>query len=275
MRKLTWQVAGITDRGLVRADNQDNYYISSDERVFVVADGMGGTKGGATASKIAVETVKQMWDEQRPDTKDKEAVQNWLQEAVTKANNNICDEADGSVGCKGMGTTIVVAVQPEEGEEIHIAHVGDSRAYVLKEGTIEPVTNDHSVVMEMMRKDRLTPEQCRTNPFRHLLTRCLGHERDVEVDKTNVGLADPAWMVLCSDGLSSVVPDEEIGSTIIACDSAGEVCQKLLTKTIDAGAPDNVTIVVVKYGFDEGQDGDTSEPLAAEKRASSRATSGD
>jgi protein phosphatase len=231
---------------------------------------MGGVKGGAIASRIAVETLKKMYDSKRPDLADKDAVQDWLQEAVAEANKNICEESETISGPR-MGTTIVVAVQPDEGDVL-IAHVGDSRAYMLKNGSIEPVTSDHSVVMEMMRKDKLTPEQCRTNPFRHLLTRCLGHDRDVEIDKTQVECDQGNWMVLCSDGLSSVLSDEEIGSTISDCESAEEVCQMLLAKTLEAGAPDNVTIVTVKYD-NEGSENTCSDAIGELNRTSASAAS--
>lgn len=248
MSELTWEVATVTDRGLSRKDNQDNFYVSPDERVFVVADGMGGVKGGAEASRIAVETIQNMWKESAPHPDDKDAIQKWLTEAVAQANENICDAADKLATSSRMGTTIVIAVQTS-GKDLLLAHVGDSRAYIKRDGenAAATLTSDHSVVNEMLKNNRITAEQCRTSPFKHLLTRCLGHHREVEVENTEVQINSKQWLILCSDGLSSVLSDEEIGASIENCQSPDEACKQLLEKTLAAGAPDNVTIVAIKY----------------------------
>lgn len=246
MNKLTCRVASVTDRGLSRPENQDSFYISPDERVFVVADGMGGVKGGAEASRIAVETIQELWKEDAPHPTDEAEIRKWLLDAVARANHNICDAADSKDSASRMGTTIVVAVQ-SDANEMHIAHVGDSRAYILKEGRISTLTNDHTVVMEMMRNNKLTEEQCRNSVYRHLLTRCLGHDRDVEIDHTDIKLSSGEWIILCSDGLSGVLTDEQILESMKNCDTAQDVCQKLLAKTLDHQAPDNVTIVAIQY----------------------------
>ncbi len=253
MTELSWRVASVSDRGLCRKENQDNFYVSPDERVFVVADGMGGVKGGAEASRIAIETIQKLWKESAPHPNDKEEIQKWLVDAVALANENICDAADKIATSSRMGTTIVIAVQTT-GKELHIAHVGDSRAYAMKDGTASTLTSDHSVVNEMLKNNRITVEQCRTSPFKHLLTRCLGHHRDVEVEKTEVEIVSKQWIILCSDGLSSVLSDEQIGASIETCESADQVCQNLLSKTLEAGAPDNVTIVAIQYE-PAGEDG--------------------
>lgn len=209
MSKVSWCVAGVTDRGLIRRDNQDNYYVSPDQRLFVVADGMGGVKGGAEASRLAVEAIQSLWKDKPPQLTDHLKIQEWLQEAVENANESVCAAADVINTDSRMGTTIVVAVQADE-SKVHIAHVGDSRAYLMKQGSIGALTHDHSVVYEMMRKEKLTLEQCWVSPFKNLLTRCLGHDRDVAVDTTEVELNAGEWIVLCTDGLCGVLRDEQI-----------------------------------------------------------------
>src|SRR5277367_4784326 len=203
---LKWRAAARTDAGCQRQRNEDNYYVSPDSRVFAVADGMGGAVGGAKASKLAVEAIEKRWKETPPPASDKEAIQQWLLETVTLANQFVWQQAEEDSTVRGMGTTIVVGVQSDE-EHIQIAHVGDSRAYLLRDGKPTLLTNDHSVVQEMVRAGRLTEEQARINPYKNLITRCLGHEENVDIDQVPVDLRAKDWIVLCSDGLPTVLHD--------------------------------------------------------------------
>jgi serine/threonine protein phosphatase PrpC len=252
---LKWRAAARTDAGCQRQRNEDNYYVSPDQRVFAVADGMGGAVGGAKASKLAVEAIERRWKESPPPTSDRESIQAWLHETVTQANQSVWHEAEEDSTVRGMGTTVVVAVQAED-NHLEIAHVGDSRAYLLRGGKPTLLTNDHSVVQEMVRAGRLTEEQARINPYKNLITRCLGHEEKVEVDQTPVELQPKDWIVLCSDGLPTVLRDEQI------CDAVGNIhepeslCEELVKQTLDGGAPDNVTVVVINYfDADESDNG--------------------
>jgi protein phosphatase len=246
---LKWRAAARTDAGCQRQRNEDNYYVSPDSRVFAVADGMGGAVGGAKASKLAVEAIEKRWKELPPPLTDKDGIQKWLQETVTLANQTVWHEAEEDQTVRGMGTTVVVAVQGE-GNNMEIAHVGDSRAYLLRDGKPTLLTNDHSVVQEMVRAGRLTEEQARINPYKNLITRCLGHEEKVEIDQTPVELRSQDWIVLCSDGLPTVLRDEQICDVVSAKTEPDVVCEELVKQTLDGGAPDNVTVVVIKY-FDE------------------------
>ncbi|HEY9788247.1 MAG TPA: Stp1/IreP family PP2C-type Ser/Thr phosphatase [Candidatus Obscuribacterales bacterium] len=246
MKKLSWKVAAVTDRGLQRSENQDNYYISPDNRVFVVADGMGGLRGGARASKLAVDAVESYWQKRPPDGSDRESLQNWLVDAVSEANSTVFNTASQDESVQNMGTTIVVAVQSDNGT-VQIAHVGDSRAHLIRDGKTIVLTQDHSVVMEMLLKGQLTPEQFKTSPFRHYLTRCVGHSGKVEIDKTLVEIRPGDWILLCTDGLSAVVNEEEIVEVVDSVKDPAKVCAVLLEKTLAGGAPDNVTIVAIAY----------------------------
>jgi protein phosphatase len=248
---LKWRAAARTDAGCQRQRNEDNYYVSPDSRVFAVADGMGGAVGGARASKLAMEAVEKQWQECPPPGTDKESIKIWLTKAVNEANAAVWNSAEEDQSVRGMGTTIVVAVQSED-NYIQIAHVGDSRAYLYRDGKIKLLTNDHSVVQEMVRAGRLTEEQARINPYKNLITRCLGHEERVEIDHTPVEMQPLDWICLCSDGLPTVLRDEQIGDVLGAGVEPEAVCEELVKQTIDGNAPDNVTVVVVKYSEDNG-----------------------
>jgi protein phosphatase len=250
---LKWRAAARTDAGCQRQRNEDNYYVSPDNRVFAVADGMGGAVGGAKASKLAVEAIEKRWKELPPPASDRESIQKWLLETVTLANQSVWHEAEEDSTVRGMGTTVVVAVQGED-NYMEIAHVGDSRAYLLRDGKPTLLTNDHSVVQEMVRAGRLTEEQARINPYKNLITRCLGHEEKVEVDQTPVELKRGDWIVLCSDGLPTVLRDEQICDVVSTTHEPDGVCEELVKLTLDGGAPDNVTVVVVNYFDPEDSD---------------------
>jgi len=249
---LKWHAAAKTDAGCQRQRNEDNYYVSPDQRLFVVADGMGGAAGGAKASKLAVEILEEEWENNPPSGHSAEVVRKWLKQAVNKANQAIFDERESSSLVKGMGTTVVVGVQADS-NLLEIAHVGDSRAYLLRDDKAVLLTNDHSVVQEMVRAGRLTEAQARTNPYKNLITRCLGHERKVEIDQIPVELQAEDWVVLCSDGLSTVLMDDQISEIVSNTTDPKLVCDELVKQTIEGGAPDNVTVVVIHYlGSDNG-----------------------
>lgn len=246
MTRMNWRVAAVTDRGLDRPDNQDSYYISPDQRVFVVADGMGGAKGGAVASRLAVEAVEMLWKKEPPPAGGREVLHQWLVEAVSSANQMVFSVASDDPELRRMGTTIVVAVQSDDGF-MQIAHVGDSRAYLIRNGKTIVLTQDHTIIMEMLIKGHLTPDQLRTSPFRNYLTRCVGHKSKVEIDETPVELVPGDWIILSTDGLSAVLHDEQIGELVLQCQEPGEVCDVLLEETLFGGAPDNVTIAAIHY----------------------------
>jgi serine/threonine protein phosphatase PrpC len=243
---LKWRVAALTDPGCQRQKNEDNYFVSPDERVFVVADGMGGALGGARASKLTVEAIENLWKSKPPHAEDKEAIRQWLVEAVSAANRSVFHVAEQDASVRGMGTTVVVAVQSVD-NYMQIAHVGDSRAYLIRNGKPVLLTQDHSVVQEMVRAGRLTEEQARINPYKNLITRCLGHDDKVEIDQTPVELRANDWIVLCTDGLPTVLRDEQIGEAVENVDEPQRACEELVRQTIDGGAPDNVTVVAVKF----------------------------
>lgn len=247
---LKWTVAALTDQGVKRSDNQDNFYVSEDKYVFAVADGMGGTLGGATAALLTVEAIK---DSCQKKPQNAAEIKSWLVSTVESANDRVYNHGAENPTVRGMGTTVVLARQTDTGE-LHIAHVGDSRAYLIRDGKTTALTEDHSLVMELFRSGHITEEQMKESPFKHYITRCIGHKSKVEVDETPSQLKANDNLLLCTDGLMAVLSDKEIGTIIENAEHPEAACKELVKQTLDGGAPDNVTVIVVKY-FDDNTDG--------------------
>jgi PPM family protein phosphatase len=243
-----------TDVGLVRTENQDfaafttpqeEQARSNSGRLLIVADGMGGHRGGATASRVATETVKARYLES--ESTDVPAV---LRESLLAANARIFAEAQGNPELRGMGTTTTaLAVSGGQG---WIAHVGDSRVYRLRDGGIEQMTADHSLVATMMREGLLTPEEAETHPRRNVLQRSMGVSMDVDIDiEGPIELRAGDMFVLCSDGLHGVVKEDEI-SRIATGQEIERAADELLKRALERGAPDNVTLIVARVEIGDG-----------------------
>jgi protein phosphatase len=243
MTTYTWQSAGLTSRGLVRPDNQDSFHISEDGRLFVVADGVGGYGGGATASRLAVQTLEEGW--KVGSELDGDDVESWMRKTVTEANRRIIQGAQSDSALENMGTTIVTAVIDRSGS-LHVGHAGDSRAVLIRNDELKMLTIDHSMVMEMHLAGQLTLEEARNNIYKHLITRCLGHDEDVEIDYSKCDFLPGDCIVLASDGLSDEMAEADISAAVQECYGAEEVCKKLMDTVLQRGARDNTTIIAVK-----------------------------
>ena len=232
---------GITDIGLVRSENQDCFRVRQlDEQtaLMVVCDGMGGARAGNVASRMAADAfVAEVCA--RSDEPDRAVL---LEQAVWEANEQVFSASLAHEEYRGMGTTLVAAlVTPEK---IWLANVGDSRGYLIGEADICRVTRDHSFVEDLVLRGEITPEEARTHPQKNLITRALGVDRTVRVDvfeRENRG----GCLLLCSDGLSNMLTDEELRNEVIAEDRQA-CCARLLNRALDRGAPDNVTVVVAQ-----------------------------
>jgi protein phosphatase len=257
---LKWTSASLSDQGVKRADNQDNCFISDDKRVFVVADGMGGAHGGSIASRLTVNSIESLWREAPADLDDEKKIDEWLEAAVNKANDTVFGFSEENPSVKGMGTTVVVGVQDNKGC-IHIGHLGDSRAYLVRNGSYEVLTQDHSLVMELFRGGHITEEQMKESPFKHYITRCVGHKDRVELEQIPKQLQAGDWLLMCTDGLMAVLQDDQIAEVINGSETPEQACRTLVDQTLAGGAPDNVTVVVVKYEAAE-----VAAPAPAEKK---------
>ena len=234
---------GITDTGVVRTQNQDGYYLdvpSEHLAVGVVCDGMGGAKAGNIASLIAVETFVDTLQRSQgePDTPPPAV----LSLAAEEANAAVYRRANTDPDCFGMGTTMVAALLVER--TAYLLNIGDSRAYHINGEGITRLTRDHSVVEDMVARGDITPEQARTHPRKNLITRALGAEERIRADLYEKELAGGDFLLLCSDGLSNILSDQELLYEVVHGGDPDSCCQRLLDITISRGAPDNVTAVL-------------------------------
>jgi protein phosphatase len=229
---------GITDAGKVRQNNEDSLLVGEgqDTSLFVVADGIGGFEAGEVASSIAVETLKELGPGESFD------------DTIQEANRRILSAARDDDKFSGMGTT-VVAIRfggTDEEPAAEIAHVGDSRAYLLRDGELQPLTEDHSLVAELVRSGDLTRAQAAEHPQKNLITRALGADEDVDVDTTRIPVEKGDRILLCSDGLSDMVPEDRISEVLSEPSQDPETpARQLLTEALEAGGTDNITLVLV------------------------------
>jgi PPM family protein phosphatase len=251
-RPLLWTGTGLTDQGRVRSSNQDAYGVLNDMGLWLIADGMGGRVGGEVASHIAVESVASSVGGEAhgllAQAKDTDTVSQVLRHAVQAANRAIRTEAVRRPHLLGMGTTlVVVAILPEPDATAVIANIGDSRAYLLRSGTLMPLTTDHSVVEESIRTGLLSEAEASVHPLRHVLTRALGTELEVEPDITVWRLDTEDILLLCTDGLTKMVRDGRIRDILVAHrESPAQACETLIEAANNEGGDDNVTVVMVK-----------------------------
>ena len=237
------QVWGITDRGAVRQQNQDAYaaqVLEDGRAVALVCDGMGGARAGNVASTIAVERF--MEEFLKPGQSG--AVEERMGHAASAANHAVFDRSVHDEACTGMGTTLVAALAGPS--EAVILNEGDSRAYHINAEGIVLVTRDHSLVEDLVERGELTREQARTHPHKNLITRALGAEPMLMADCFRQPLAEGDYLLLCSDGLSNVVNEQEMLYEVIHGGEEAQCCQRLLDIALSRGAPDNVTAVLVK-----------------------------
>ena len=240
------QYWGLTDPGCVRPQNQDVYQIEKldgSSALFLVCDGMGGAKSGNVASSLAadvfVQEVRRNWKH----SLDESHIDQILQNAVKLANFTVFDQAQQFEEFNGMGTTLVAALV--RGRKVTVIHVGDSRAYAITRDGIRQVTRDHSVVQMMLDRGELKPEQARNYPGKNLITRAIGTEGTVKSDLTHFTLERGESLLLCSDGLSNMMDEQEILFEVVHGVNKQYCCQRLLDIAQNRGAPDNVTSVFV------------------------------
>ena len=236
------QVWGITHRGAVRSQNQDAYaarQLEDGRIIAVVCDGMGGARAGNVASTMAVELFMKEFLNRVGDAREEER----MQRAAALANQEIFQRSIREEECTGMGTTLVAAQVGER--EAVILNEGDSRAYHINQDGIVLITRDHSLVEDLVERGELTREQARTHPHKNLITRALGAEPVLMADCFRKELLPGDYLLLCSDGLSNVVGEQEMLYEVIHGGEAESCCQRLLEIALNRGAPDNVTAVLV------------------------------
>lgn len=238
---------GITDVGLKRGHNEDNYLINEELNLYVVADGMGGHAGGEYASAIAVNTVEEVVtslesEEIDVDSTDPvEITRHKLTHAIRLAGRRIFEKAKEQPEYHGMGTTVVVLLV--RSGNAYLAHVGDSRIYLARDGKIEQVTEDHSLIAEKIRHGLITPEEAKNHKMRNVITRSLGYQEDVEVDLSVRAVRRGDTFLLCSDGLSGLVEDDELLQEIEK-GSPQPAARALTELACQRGGDDNITTII-------------------------------
>jgi len=243
--------ASLTDVGRQRQSNEDSYL--DREPVFAVADGMGGARAGEVASRMAVEAFDDQGDGGSPEDR--------LRHVATEANRRIYEMAQSDTEHAGMGTTLTAAMVT--GREVAVGHVGDSRLYRLRGGKLERLTEDHSLVEELVRQGRLSPEEAENHPQRSIITRALGPEPDVDVETFTHTARDGDVYLICSDGLSGMVSEDDITAILERADSLDAAARELVEAANRAGGKDNITVVLFRVASD-GEGEDDSDTLAGQ-----------
>jgi len=227
-------VAAKTHAGWVRPNNQDTLLLTG--RLYGVADGMGGHKGGEVASNRAAAVIGDMLSGLEPNEK-------WLETGIQAANRRLYEQQSQDAALSGMGTTMTVLW--EGNDVVYIGHVGDSRAYLLRDSVFTQVTQDHSVVAEMMRQGILTKEKAKKHPYRNVITRAVGTAAGIEVDVSRHDKKPGDIWLICSDGLYGMVEESEIENAMMTL-SLEEAAEHLLKLALDNGGRDNVSLVLLK-----------------------------
>jgi len=249
---LEYSIGAKTDVGMRRSNNEDCFALVPQVNLCVLSDGMGGQNAGEVAAKMTVDTVagvvreagngqKVAYGEQNPQVSD---FTNQLASAVRLANRAVWEAGHKHVHNEGMGATVVAAWlhSPIMG----IAHVGDSRIYLLRDGKLQQLTQDHSLVMEQVRRGLITAEEAEHSEMQNIIVRAMGAEENVNVDVDEVLLLPGDHVVLCSDGLTKMVDNEGIAQIVMEAATAQQAAERLVEAANDAGGDDNVTVIVVR-----------------------------
>ena len=231
-------VGSATDIGRVRERNEDSMLV--DPPLYVVADGMGGHRGGQVASQVALEAMEGLATEG----------QGSLADHVRRANRAVWDRSIEDERLSGMGTTLTAA--RIDGGSALIAHVGDSRAYLLRDGSLQQLTTDHTLVARMVRSGEITEAEAEVHPHKNVLTRALGTDEEVEVDEDSIALVDGDRLLLCSDGLTGMVTEDQIQAILENSDQPQQAADRLVKAANRAGGIDNITVVVLDAIGEEG-----------------------
>lgn len=243
---MHFTAGGKTDKGRVRANNEDSYYLDEKLRLLVVTDGMGGHASGETASNLAIKVVRDYFHGPRKIVGDynpaySEAA-NQLNAAIRLANQAVFEAAQNSPHLKGMGTTIVAVWL--NGNKLSIAHIGDSRAYLIRGGNIDQLTDDHSVVNEQVKRNMITKEEADHSEIKNILTKALGISAETEADLSELTVFGDDILLLCTDGLSNMITDDDIMEIVFRSQGAANACNALVQAANENGGKDNITVAI-------------------------------
>ncbi|AFY79287.1 MAG: Stp1/IreP family PP2C-type Ser/Thr phosphatase [Hydrococcus sp. C42_A2020_068] len=231
---------GLTDPGLLRSVNQDNFYLDPEGRFFIVADGMGGHAGGQEASQIATKRIAAYLDEHWDSDMASDVL---LEEALKQANQGILEDQYDHPERGDMGTTAVVVAFRQN--QPWYAHIGDSRLYRLRDSQLEQISEDHTWVARALKVGDISPEQAKVHPWRHVLFQCLGRKDLHQMDIYPLDVKAGDRLLMCSDGLTEEVPDELISEVLQSSKTCEEAATQLVEAAKKAGGSDNITVVII------------------------------
>ena len=239
------RIVAKTEKGNVRDSNQDAYAVGefSDEVVWsVVCDGMGGAAGGNIASALAVKVISDKINASYRNQMRDSSIKNMLDSALTAANIEVFDFAEAQPDLRGMGTTVVCAIVRDN--QAYIVHAGDSRAYVINNGNIRQITTDHSMVQDLLLRGKITPEEAEHHPNKNIITRAVGVNKAIEIDFEQIDLEDDDTLLICTDGLSNYVSNDEM-LELMSDGKHYAFADRLVKKANENGGGDNITVVVI------------------------------
>lgn len=241
------EVVGLTDVGLVREKNQDSFFISKDSSLslFIIADGMGGHKSGEVASNDAIKIIKKEFLKNKSELVSKEKILKLIERAVQSANKSIYEKSLEEIKYNGMGTTVSLSYIFED--MIIIGHVGDSRIYKFNNNKMKQLTEDHSLVNELVKSGKITKEQAKTHPQKNMITRAVGTSIDIEVDVEAFKYQKSDKLLLATDGLFNMVDETEIEKIINENSSILNSAEKLIDLSKANGGTDNITLVLIEF----------------------------
>lgn len=228
--KVVWK----TDVGRVRSSNQD--YVLIGEGLFGVADGMGGHRGGNVASALCSGTLLKCLEGMKPD-------ENALRHGIGEANSAVFEKASQDEDLYGMGTTLTVIW--DAGDRVVLGHVGDSRAYLYRDGCLKQITEDHSLVWELMKGGSITPEEARIHPYRNMITKAVGTDPEVTPDIRTVKVIPGDLWLICSDGLTEYLTDRHL-EEILERSAPEEAAERMLEEALEAGGKDNISLIIAE-----------------------------
>lgn len=268
---LRLQGFGLTDVGLVREGNEDAFFVSEQQGLFIVSDGMGGQRAGALASAMTIQALPgQIMAERLAATSENtsqpaQSVAVGLVRAIGFVNDMLLDKTKGHPEVKGLGATVVVAFRAENGV-LALAHLGDSRAYLMRDGYLERLTSDHTVAEMLFQAGRISRRQLSSHPTRHTLTRHIGKVNCPAADTSLLPLRPGDRVLLCTDGLTGMLKDREIGTMLWQIEDQEQACRSLIDGANKAGGHDNITVVIVDVGERQRPRGRRREKIVVRRK---------
>jgi protein phosphatase len=240
--------AAKTHIGKIRDNNEDSFYIDEKNNcMFIVADGMGGHNAGEVASKMAIDVVSKFIEDEWNNTEilNDFEIYSLIRKAIEKANNKIYERSLFNEDCDGMGTTITIAIILNN--KIYLGHIGDSRAYILRNNELMQLTEDHTLVSELLKNGSITEIEAKNHPKKNIITKALGTNLNAEPDISSKEIYDEDVIILCTDGLTNIIDNDEIKKSFIEHSNLQNACDYLVDLANNRGGYDNITIIAIRY----------------------------